>query len=361
MSIIRWLVSIVVTALVIVGLFAYKDDLNAAHASQGGGEQSATVQSTKAVVTEHQQMTTVNGQVQALQVISLSNELPGKIAKLSFKSGDLVKKGQVLLELDHSEEHARLIAAKSNVELYTKTLGRYKKLLKQSKISEESVDQAEASLRNAQSQVALFQSYIDKKTIVAPFTAKAGIHNLQIGQYLDQNTLLTHLIGVNEFIWVDFSVPQIYNELAADEVVSIQSDQLSRSAKVVSVEPMLSSESRHLRYRAKIDNTTGWLKHNQLVKVTLPIGGRQSKVAVPDIAVNKSQLGSFVYLLKADENGDFRAHKQSVVLGERVGDMVVIDEGLQEGQLIAGKGTFKLRPGLKVFFAQTTEQTQAKL
>ncbi len=361
MSIIRWLVSGVFVGAVVLSLFGYKDVLNQANAQQSGAEPAASVQLAKAVMTAHQQTTTVNGQLQAISVIALSNELAGKIATLNFASGDLVQQGQLLLALDHSEEQARLIAAKSNVTLYNKTLARYQKLREQNKISEEAVDQALANLHSAQSQVALFQSYIDKKTLIAPFTARVGIHDLQVGQYLEQNTQLTYLIGEDHRIWVDFSVPQVYSQLSIGQQVMIGSEQQQLSAEVVSIEPMLSSESRHLRYRAVVENQGGLLKHNQLVKVTLPTSAKQYQVAVPEIAVNRSQLGSFVYLLKADEKGDYRAHKQNVVLGDRVDDLVIIDQGLNEGSLIAGKGSFKLRPGLKVFFAQQDEKGRSKL
>jgi len=352
----RWLIAIAIISISLTGLFGYKYLLISAHAQQNMGEPAATIEAVHVAQTPYQKTTTVNGVSKAIRTMQVSNELTGKITRLNFSSGELVNKGQVLLEIDHSEEHARLIAARANFELYKKRLDRYNTLRKTGEISDEAVDKAVAALRTSESEIAVLESIINKKIIRAPFKARAGIHNLQVGQYLEENSQITHLIGISKHNWIDFHVPQIYDELSAGSKISISlsgPEPRSANARIVSVEPMLSNDSRHFKYRAKIANEKLALKHNHLVKVTLPVTDESLKIAIPSLAVSKAQLGDYVFILKKDEKGVYRAHRQKVELGDRIGDQVIVNNGLHVGDYIANKGTFKLRPGLKVFVSSS--------
>ncbi|WP_298770990.1 efflux RND transporter periplasmic adaptor subunit [uncultured Shewanella sp.] len=349
----RWLVTITTILVASFSIASYKNDLQAAHAQQNAGEQAATVEAMHVLQVPHQQTTSVSGISQSMQIIKVSNELAGKITQLNFASGEYVKKGQILLELDHSQEKAQLIAAKAKLSLAKKMLHRYKILQKSQKISEDIVDKAIAELRITESNLAVLESTISKKIIRAPFRAKAGIHNLQVGQYIESNSQITHLIGINQYSWIDFSVPQVYAELKAGALVSVSlngHNQATAFAEIVSAEAMLTHGSRHLKYRAKIANEELFLKHNQLVKVTIPITEKSQKIIIPNLAIIKSQIGDYVYILK-EEDGIHRAHKQTVTLGERIGDQVIVEQGLKLGDYIANKGAFKLRPGLKTFIS----------
>ncbi|UAA39911.1 efflux RND transporter periplasmic adaptor subunit [Paraneptunicella aestuarii] len=357
MQYLRWLITVTMIAVIITGLFSYKNKLNAEQSQSG--EPAATIEAIHVETIQYQETSFVNGESQAVKTITLSNELPGRIDTLNMRSGDIVKKGQVLLEQDHSEEDARLIAAKANIELQKKTLNRYRRLLKEDKISEELVDQAQADLLNSESNAALIQSYVQRRTFVAPFDAQVGIHNLQEGQFLPANTVLTQLIGLSDYIWIDFDIPQIYDELPIGSQVRVEiqgNDGHSAMATIVSMEPMLRGESRHLRYRAKIANNKLPLKPNFLVKVTFPISEPQERIAIPNLAIIKDRLGNFVYKLEP-EGEYFRAQRVPVELGERIGDNVIVLSGLQPGDYIANKGSFKLWPGIKTFVAPPKEET----
>jgi membrane fusion protein, multidrug efflux system len=352
MTIYRWLIAIAIITTSLTGLFGYKYLLISEHAQQDMNEQAATVEAIQVVQTSYQKTIVINGVVKAIRTMQVSNELTGKITKLNFSSGELVDKGQVLLEIDHSEESAQLVAARANLTLHKKTLDRYRTLHAKDEISEEAVDTAIAALHTSESEIAVLRSIINKKIIRAPFKAKAGIHDLQVGQYLERNSQLTHIIGVSKYFWIDFHVPQIYKQLSISSMVYISlggSERRSTNAKIVSIEPMLSNESRHLKYRAQIVNDKLALKHNHLVKVTLPVTDESLKIAIPNLAVSKTQLGDYVFILKADKEGVYRANRQKVELGDHIGDLVIVNHGLVVGDYIASKGAFKLRPGLKVF------------
>lgn len=157
MKIIRWIAVSLVLGGTVFGLYSYKSSLQQAAAAQGANmpEPSATVNAIEVATINYQKTVQVSGEVQAFKFLVLNNELAGKIISLNAASGSKVQKGQVLLELDHSDENARLIAAKATLVLNQQTLTRYIELKKNREISEELVDQANAAVQIAQSNIAV--------------------------------------------------------------------------------------------------------------------------------------------------------------------------------------------------------------
>lgn len=351
----KWLITLVMLAAVVFGLFTYKSNLQAAQAEQGANmpEPASSVSAELTTAVAYQPRIKVSGEVQAFKQLTIANELAGKIIALNAQSGGLVKQGQILLELDHSDEDARLIAAKAQLVLNEQTLKRYIKLQKSNEISEELVDQAQASVDIAKSNVAVLTTAIDKKKIAAPFDAKVGIHNLEVGQFLDKNNQIVTLIGVNEFTWVDFYLPQAYQEISLGTEVEItpigSSEQLT--AEIIAINPQLSQQSRHLKYRAQISKAKLSLKPHTLLNISVPVGTEKTLVSVSDLAIVRDLLGNYVFVLEPAEAGAYRAKKVKVELADRDGDTVMIASGVSAGQLIATKGAFKLSPNKKVFIA----------
>ncbi|MCP4326218.1 MAG: efflux RND transporter periplasmic adaptor subunit [Alteromonadales bacterium] len=364
MNILRWGGVTLVLACIIFGLHNYKSSLQQAASEQAAmmPEPSATVTATEVSSINYQQTVRVNGEVQAYKYLQLTNELAGQITKLNAASGSLVKKGQVLIELDHRDEDARLVSAQATLTLNEQTLHRYITLHKSKEISDELVDQANANVQIARSNVEVLTTAIAKKQLIAPFNAKVGIHTLEVGQYLDNNSQVLALVGVNNFTWVDFYLPQFYQELSLGSVVKLSpiNQTSSFDAKIIAVAPLLSKSSRNLKYRAEIVSSKLALKPNTLISVDAPTGPMASLVSVPDLAIKRDPFGSYVFILEPDADGQsHRAKLVKVELGDRQGDRIIVTSGLSKGQLIANKGSFKLFPGMKVYIV-TPENYNAK-
>ena len=356
MKLIPWLSVVVIVSASVGGLFYYKESLSSNQQMQSGPEPSAKVQAYRAQSSHYQKQLSVIGEGHAVKYIALKNELAGKVTKLNIASGDIVKKGQVLLELEHTEELASLASARATKTLKKQTLARYQELAKENRISKENVDVAQAEYRIATADIARLEAIIAKKVIVAPFDASIGIHNISVGQFLDSNTEITDLIGVDDYIWVDFKVPQTYPQLALNSKVEVTISGASSlvgvtsQAIITSMEPLLTQDSRQLKYRAKVLTSELNVKPNQLVKVAVPINSAQPVIVVPSLAIVRDQLGDYVFKLIKDDKGDYRASREKVELGDRINEQVIINEGLSSGELVAAKGAFKLRQGLKTHF-----------
>lgn len=358
MNITKWLLVIVILAGTIFGLYSYKGSLQQAAANQAASmpEPAAVVTAYEVENFNYQKQIRVSGEVQAFKYLMLTNELAGEITRLNAPSGQIVKKGQILVELDHRNEDAKLLSAKATLLLRQQTLTRNIKLQKSRGISEDKVDEARAAVKIAQAEISMIETAIDKKTLIAPFNATVGIHTLEVGQYIDVNSSVLELVGISDFSWIDFKLPQTFQELSVGSSVDIKlvNQMDTFKATIIAVDPQLSQSSRHLKYRAQISASVLALKPNTLVTVIAPIDKEKTLASVPNLAIKRDALGSYVFVLEAAEEGSYRAKQVPVILDEQQGDRVMILSGVEAGQLIASKGSFKLFPGMKVYISDAS-------
>lgn len=358
----RWIITIVISLSVFAALAGFKFMQISAAIERGKAypEPSATVQAQLSVATTIRDQTTVLGEVIAPRKLELRNEVSGKISTINFAAGSKVKAGQLLIAIDSSEEQARLNAAKANSELARLTLQRNKKLRKAKRVSAEAYDQAKAQYQTSLADVAALQALIAKKTLIAPFDSNAGLHTLEVGQFLDKNTLLTTLIGLDDFLWVDFKLSQNLAALDGSSQINIQKEQQQAiKASLIASDSMVSSNSRQLAYRAKFTPLKqGAIKVNSMVLVTVASGPEQAAVVVPDLSLSRDQFGQYVFVLNKDGDA-YRAERRNVEVGPKQGDKITVMSGINAGELVASVGAFKLREGLKVFI-QTGKTIKAE-
>lgn len=354
MHIRRWLVAIIIIVVTVAGLGAIKYNQVMAAIAYGESfpEPSASVKTVTTQITSLTPQEKVTGQVTAKQVVTLQNELGGVIKNVGFKPGEAVKKGQLLLAFDVSQEFAQLNAAKANYLLTKNTLTRFDKLLKQRKVSQQDFDLAQANYEVAKANIANLNSVIAKKKLLAPFAGNMGLEVYQVGQFLPQQTPISTLIGSTEQLWVDFKLPQTSARLSLEDTVMLQAindtNAVKVAAKIIAIDSQVNAKTRQLKYRALVENTNGQLHHNEMINVYLPRPSVDA-VIVPNLSIGRNGTETFVYQLKKDPQGQYRAHKTNVIIGQRQGDNQLILSGIGAQQLIATEGAFKLRQGLLVY------------
>ncbi len=350
----RWLITIVVCLLVFAGLAAYKTiQIRAAIAfGKSFPEPSETVEAEVVKTHSVRAEATTIGEIIAPQTIELRNELEGRVARVNFRSGDTVKRGDLLLQLDVSEETARLRAAQARAELAKLELQRIEKLIKNKTVSEEQLDRAKAEYDIALADIRALQAAIDKKTLTAPFDARTGIHQFETGEFLQSNTLITTLVGINDYLWVDFNLPLKNADVkigAAVQVTLANRPGRALNGRIVAKDSVMSAASRNLRFRATLENS-GNIPPNAIANITVSTGDARELPRIPITALRQDAMGQFVFVLKADPSANgYRAHRQSVTTGSGDDKSVTILEGINPGELIATQGAFKLRQNLLVF------------
>ena len=342
-----------------LGLVKYQQIQTAVAFAEGYPERSETVELAIARSTTWQDQSSVIGEVVAVKSLELSNEIAGRVSFVGFQPGAKVVAGQLLVRLDIREEQARRSAAAAEVTLALLLLDRNRKLTQTGMSSATDLDRAQAAYTAATSAVAALDAIIEKKRIKAPFAATAGLHQLDVGEYLHAGRAITRLVGLDRIIWIDFSVPQHQAILRVGDSVVVSGTAAqgftgtnqTLTARIVARDSQVNSQSRQIRLRAEINNISGLLLPGSFVKVTVPVGSRRSVILIPSEAVRYDALGANVYVLQNAEKGadaTYRAVKRAVILGPQKGLRWVVLSGLDAGEQLAGLGAFKLRDGVLV-------------
>jgi len=349
----RWLITLSACLLVLAALAGIKYQQIRAAIAFGASfpEPSASVESLRVAESLAEHHVAVIGDIVAPESLQLRNELEGRVSAVNMAPGSRVRKGEVLLQFDIGEEQARLEAARASAALAALNLDRLRKLLVNKSVSQDRVDQARAEADIARANVRQLEAAIDKKTLRAPFDAVVGLHEVEAGEYLAANTAIVMLMGINDFLWVDFNLPPAQGSVDVGATVGVfvagRADD-ALQARVIARNPAVSLQSRNLRYRARLDAAPG-IPPGSVVNVHVP-AGESRVIRVPTPAVQRDDMGSYVFLLEANEGGDgYRARRRPVRLGSEDASVAAVLEGLAVGETIATHGAFKLRDGMRAF------------
>jgi membrane fusion protein (multidrug efflux system) len=331
-----------------VALAAWKsasiDASNAAAASQPEPAESVAVAIAREH--EHRRSTTSIGTVVALRSITVRNELPGTVRHTRLSPGQIVAAGTVLVALDVSVERAELQALEAQRNLAETQLQRAQRMHEQRAGSQMELDRARAERDVAIAQIARTQAIIARKTIRAPFRARIGISDVHEGQYLNEGTELTTLQGVDDAVYVDFTVAQqVAAGLRQGSSVDVFAgdDATPIAAKVLAIDARVDPSTRNAMVRARIADAAAAPSPGASVRVQVPVGTPRKAVVIPASALRKGPAGDHVFLLAEDKDGKPRAYLRQVAVDALAGDDVVISSGLQPGDRVAASGSFKLR------------------
>lgn len=303
------------------------------------------------------------GTITAVRGLSLSTEVPGTVTGLHFESGQSVKAGQVLAELDTSVERAQLASLQSRLDYAKLTANRSRTLEDAGVVGQAQVDGDEAQERTLSRDIGALRAQISRKTIRAPFAGKLGIRTVNLGQYLNPGSPVTTLES-NESVYVDFALPQQRSPdvpLGTTVRVNVEGiDGPASDAVVSAVDPNVDPTSRTVKFRATVPNQDGHLRQGMFVKVVVVLPKAAAQVTVPATALVHASFGDSVFVVeekRADgsvpaptkEGQPVKvARQQFVRVGEARGDFVAIVDGVTAGQEVVMAGAFKLRNGSTV-------------
>jgi membrane fusion protein (multidrug efflux system) len=327
-------------------------------AYEKSGPPPESVSSAVSQTQDWQAQTTAVGTIAPVKGVALSNDSPGIVTKITFESGDLVKQGQVLVELDTSVERAQLASAIVRHDLAIVTVNRSRALIKENVISQSQVDADESAVKSAATDADSLQAQINRKIVRAPFSGRLGIRAVNVGQYLNPGTQLTVLQAVGA-VFVDFSLPQQALSTMQNGMpvrVTIQdSHQPPLDGTIAAVDPTIDSTTRMIKLRATVPNPDEKLRPGMFAQVAVLMPDAGSVVTVPVTAVVHAAFGDSVFVVedkKPDAPGSKttpdgkiikNARQQFVRIGEARGDFVSILDGIKTGQEVVSAGAFKLR------------------
>jgi membrane fusion protein (multidrug efflux system) len=275
--------------------------------------------------------------------------------KINFNSGQAVREGDVLVELDTSQERAQIASLEAQRDLAKVNYGRMNQLVKDGVISRMDYDQATAQQKQTEANVAEIRAMIQRKTIRAPFTGTLGLRKVNLGQYLSAGSAVVPLQSLNP-IYVDFGLPQqALTTVKVGRDLRVTSEDLpgkSFTGRVTALDSVVDQTTRNIQMQATLSNPEGKLRPGMFVQVAVGMGTSRPVITLPASAISYAPYGDSVFVitdLKDPKGKTYRGVRQQFVKleGSR-GDQVAVVSGLNAGDEVVTSGVFKLRNGAAV-------------
>jgi membrane fusion protein (multidrug efflux system) len=295
------------------------------------------------------------GTVAAVQGVTVSADLPGIVDRITFDSGQSVREGEVLVELDTRQERAQLAAAEAQRDLARVNFARLQGLVKDGVIPQADYDKAEAEQRSTEARVKEIQATIARKTIRAPFSGTLGIRQVNLGQYLSAGNAIVPLQSLQP-IYINFGVPQdAARQVRNGSIVRITADDLpgrTFEGRVTAIDSVLDERTRNVQVQATVANREGKLRPGMFVKADLSTGAARPMITLPASAISYAPYGDSVFVVAdmQDQTGHtYRGVREQFVKvqGSR-GDQVAVVSGINAGDEVVSSAGFKLRNGAAV-------------
>ncbi len=333
-----------------------------------------TVTATKVASQDWQPVLAAVGSVVPVRGVDVTTEIAGLVREIHFKSGQDVKKGDVLVELNADSDKAQLAALEAAADLSATVLKRDKAQFDAQAIAQAQVDADSADLKSKRALAAQQQAVIDKKTIRAPFAGKLGITTVNPGQYVNPGDKIVTLQTIDP-VYVDFNLPQKQvGALQVGQVVNVTSDGfagVSFPGKITAISPKVDTTTRNVVVEATLPNPKRQLLPGMFANASVEVGDKKHYLTLPQTAVTYNPYGATVFVvLTADEaaaaarqaasgasaaapakaaSGSGLVVQQAfVTTGETRGDQVAILKGLKEGQQVVTSGQVKLKNGTPI-------------
>jgi membrane fusion protein (multidrug efflux system) len=363
----RMILMLILVGVVFGGIFgfeAFKAGMIKKYMASMGG-QAQTVSTAKAGTQDWQPHLEAVGSLRAVKGADLSLETAGVVDVISFKSGDDVAAGALLLHLRDADDVAKLQALEATADLALITYRRDEQQLQARAISQAVLDTDAANLKNAKAQVAEQRAVIDKKTLHAPFAGRLGIRNVDLGQYLAVGTTIVTLQALDP-IFVDFTLPQqALAQLVVGQPVSVAIDTYPGkpfTGKIVAINPKVDTGSRNVQVRATLVNSDHKLIPGMFAKVLIDKGQPEHYVTLPQTAVTFSPYGDTAYLVEnkgQDDKGQPQlvAKQTFITTGPTRGDQVAVVSGIKDGDTVVVTGQLKLHNGSSLLIDNSVRPT----
>lgn len=376
----RYVVTILGLLLVVAALAAVKGAqiatlIGFGKQMQAAGPPPEAVSTTRAVEQSWERSLSAVASIVSAKGVAVSNDAPGIVARIHFESGQTVKQGQVLVELDSSVERAQLRSARARQKLADTSLKRSQDLIASGVVARAQVDQDEAAFATAQAEESGLLAQIERKTLRAPFAGKLGLREVNLGQYLAPGTRVT-VIESTGSDYVDFTLPQenlgkVQNgmrvrvseetgsaapEARATDPQAAEAEAVAPQAElegtVTAVDTNVDPATRTMKVRATLPDNGSRLRPGMFVRVAVVLPQKEKVVAVPVTAVVRASYGDSLFIVEekpgpSGKPGKF-ARQSFVRLGEMRGDFVAIKKGLKAGEEVVTAGAFKLRNGAPI-------------
>lgn len=321
------------------------------------------------------------GAAEAISTVDIRAQITGQLQDVLFTPGQDVRKGQPLFALDRRPLEAALsqaesIVAKDEAQLRNASAARLRAedLLSRGILARSDYDTSvataaalEATLAADKAQIEQARLNLQYAQIASPLDGRTGALNTHVGDLVRTNDALP-LVTINQVspIYVTFSVPaRLLSDIRKAEAggaltvtatgqraatpgsqqsASISSSPLHEKGQVSFIDNAVDSTTATIKLKATFPNADRELWPGLFVQVGLQLSLQPHAIVVPAVAVQTSQQGPYVYVVKADHTVEMRR----VSVDRQQGNDIVIADGLKGGEEIVTEGQLRLTPGAHI-------------
>ncbi len=364
----RMIIMLILAAVLLGGLFAVKGMMSAGMNQffDNMPQPAVAVTATEVLQRSWPQTLDAVGTLVAVNGTDVTTESPGVIRTIRFESGQRVKKGDLLLQLDATAESATLASMEAALKLAITQRERYRELFStRQAVAKADLDQRESEAERLQADVAAQRALIARKSIRAPFDGVLGIRKVNLGQYINPGDAIVSLQMLDP-IHLNFSLPeQEVSRVSVGQDVSAVVDALQGQrfdGAITAIESQVDASTRNFLVQATLANPDETLRPGTFARVSSDLGEALSALAVPQTAVTFNPYGNSVFVItevprqqgETDMMGNplvgnkLVAQQRFIRTGATRGDLVAVIEGLAVGERVATSGLLKLRNDAEV-------------
>ena len=296
------------------------------------------------------------GSIAAVHQVTINPEVGGRVTKIFFLPGQTVKAGDPLVQINDAPDQGDLANYQAQVKLAQIKLARSDQLVKRQFTPQETVDENQSQVAQMNALVQRTQAIIAQKLIRAPFSGQLGIRQIDLGQYLNPGAPIVTLTDLS-LLYVNFTLPsQIRPQISVGQQVNITSDAFpgrTFDAKVTTIEPQLSPDTRTIEVQATLPNPGDLLLPGMFVNAAVVLPPQPDALVVPETAVEYTLYGDSGYVIREDGKDAkgkpvLKVVRTPVKTGTRWDNNVAILSGLEPGEQVVAAGQVKLQSGAQV-------------
>jgi multidrug efflux system membrane fusion protein len=319
------------------------------------------------------------GTVTPTYTASITSQVTGIITTVHYKEGQLVKKGQPLIEINAAPYEAQLMQAEGALQRDTHVLGqatmdveRYREAWAKNAIPKQTLDdqekivlQDQGTVKNDEGTVQFDKVQVGFCHIVAPISGRVGLRLVDPGNVVQANgnTILAVITEEQPitaiFTIAEDSLGQVQAQLRQKKQLEVDAFDRTQQTKVatgklLTVDNQIDTTTGTVKLRAVFDNKDGALFPNQFVNARLLVKTLEGVTLIPNSAIQHNGQTAFVYLI---QNGT--AQIRNIKTGVTDAGQTAV-EGINPGDVVANSSFEKLQNGSKVTDAKQQPAGQGR-
>jgi RND family efflux transporter MFP subunit len=305
------------------------------------------------------------GTVTPIASVAIKSRLDTEITEILFSDGARVKQGDALIKLDGRAIEAQVLQAEGNIlrdkaqlEGAERDMRRYTELVAKNATPITNLDNAKtqaavyaAALKADEAILKNLQVQLSYTTIRAPITGRISAATVKVGNFVRSADLLAIATIIQTApVYVSFPMPQLQLPALRDAIAEgsssveaiIPGESKRAIGRIAMIENTVDAATGMINVRANMPNETELLWPGTLVLTYLNLRNEEA-VTVPSAAVQVSQSGNFVYVIKNDV-----AELHPVKVARTLGDVTVLQSGVNDGDAVVVNGHLQLTNGARV-------------